>query len=78
MNHWTIKLEEDPATGDLIMPLPTDLLSQMGWDFGDTLIWEDMQNGSWSLRKKDAGTDANAVDGAGGSNSGSDDKSQST
>jgi|NOAtaT_7_FD_contig_31_7289173_length_297_multi_5_in_0_out_0_1 hypothetical protein len=56
MNNWTIKLEEDPKTGDLIMPLPPDLLNQVGWDFGDTLIWEDMQNGSWSLRKKDDGT----------------------
>jgi hypothetical protein len=52
-NHWTIKLEEDPATGELIMPFPPDLLAQVGWDFGDTLIWEDMQNGSWSLKKKE-------------------------
>ena len=56
MTHWTIKLEEDPETGDLIMPLPTDLLNQVGWDFGDTLIWEDLHNGSWSLRKKEDGT----------------------
>jgi hypothetical protein len=51
--HWTITLEEDPVTGDLIMPLPTEALNQLGWDFGDTLVWEDLQNGSWSLKKKD-------------------------
>jgi hypothetical protein len=60
MNSWTIKLEEDPKTGELIMPLPPDLLNQVGWDFGDTLIWEDMHNGSWSLRRKEDGTSENA------------------
>jgi hypothetical protein len=53
MNNWTVTLETDPETGELIMPFPPDMLAQVGWDFGDTLIWEDMNNGSWSLRKKD-------------------------
>jgi hypothetical protein len=58
MNKWTITLEEDPETKDLVMPFPPDLLAQVGWDFGDILLWEDMGNGSWSLRKKeDAGKD---------------------
>ena len=52
-NHWTITLEEDPATGDLIMPFTPDMLRQVGWDLGDTLIWEDMGNGSWTLTKKE-------------------------
>ena len=69
MTHWTITLETDPETGDLIMPLPTDLLNQVGWDFGDTLIWEDLHNGSWSLRKKEDGTAGDATDGTGGSDS---------
>jgi len=51
MTSWTVTLEEDPETGELIMPLPPDLLNQVGWDFGDTLIWEDMHNGSWTLKK---------------------------
>jgi hypothetical protein len=53
MNNWTVTLETDPETGELIMPFPADMLAQVGWDFGDTLIWEDMKNGSWSLRKQD-------------------------
>lgn len=61
MTHWTVKLETDPETGDLIMPLTPDMLSQMGWDIGDTLLWEEMDNGSWSLRKKDDGIDADAT-----------------
>jgi hypothetical protein len=75
-DRWVVKLEEDPATGDLIMPLPTDLLNQVGWDFGDTLIWEDMQDGRWSLKKKDDGTIGDATDGTGGSNSSTVDKNQ--
>lgn len=53
MNKWTITLEEDPETGDLIMPFTPDMLRQVGWDIGDTLIWEDLHNGSWSLTKKE-------------------------
>ena len=53
MKQWTITLEEDPETGDLVMPFSPDMLAQVGWDFGDTIIWKDEGNGSWSLRKKD-------------------------
>jgi len=52
-NKWTITLEEDPETGDLIMPFTPDMLRQVGWDIGDTLIWENLHNGSWSLTKKE-------------------------
>lgn len=53
---WTIKLEEDPETGELVLPLTPDMLKQVGWDIGDELIWEDLQNGSWALKKVDDGT----------------------
>lgn len=56
MTQWTVTLETDPETGDLIMPLPPDLLNQMGWDFGDTLIWEELADGGWSLRRQNDGT----------------------
>jgi len=52
-SKWTIKVEEDPETGDLILPLNADILAQVGWDFGDTLIWEEINGNSWSIRKKD-------------------------
>jgi hypothetical protein len=54
--RYTVTLEEDPETGDLIMPIPPALLSQMGWDFGDTLIWDDQKDGTFTLRKKTDGT----------------------
>ena len=58
MTHWTVILETDPETGELVMPIPTDALNQLGWEFGDTLIWEDVQDGRWSLRRKADGTDS--------------------
>ena len=50
---YTIKLIEDPETGDLILPLTSDILNQVGWDEGDTLIWEELPSGSFSIRKKE-------------------------
>ena len=31
---WIIGLEEDPETGDLILPLPDELLESQGWKIG--------------------------------------------
>lgn len=52
MTHWTITLEEaDDGSGDLVMPLPQDLLDGAGWKEGDILEWIDNNNGTWSLKK---------------------------
>ena len=53
MSKWTITLEEDPETGDLIMPLTDEILESAGWKEGDNLEWIDNHNGTWSLRKLD-------------------------
>ena len=50
-NSWTVSIEEDPETGDLILPLPQDMLDLQGWTEGDTLEWIDNKDGSWSLQK---------------------------
>ena len=52
-NSWTVTLEEDPETKELVMPFPPELLAQMGWDFGDVLTWKDNNDGSFSLSKKE-------------------------
>lgn len=49
---WTVELIEDPETGELVLPFPPDLLAQVGWDFGDTLVW-DMQGDAVVVTKKD-------------------------
>jgi hypothetical protein len=46
---WTVQVEEDPETGQLLLPFPADLLSQMGWSEGTELFWEDKGNNSFSL-----------------------------
>jgi bifunctional DNA-binding transcriptional regulator/antitoxin component of YhaV-PrlF toxin-antitoxin module len=51
MTQWTITLEEDPETGEIILPLPEDLLEQAGWKEGDTLEWKDNGDGSYILEK---------------------------
>ena len=51
-NRWIIDLEEaKDGSGDLIMPLPQDLLDSSGWKEGDVLDWKDLGNGTWSLTK---------------------------
>jgi bifunctional DNA-binding transcriptional regulator/antitoxin component of YhaV-PrlF toxin-antitoxin module len=52
LKSWTLNLEEDPETDDLILTFPPELLEQAGWKEGDELIWKDNQDGSWSLTKK--------------------------
>ena len=51
---WTVTTEQDPATGDLILPLPEDLLAMQGWKTGDTLEWEEQADGSWHISKKES------------------------
>ena len=50
---WTITVEEDPETGELVLPLPQELLDFKGWKEGDELEWIDNQDGSWTLGKID-------------------------
>jgi hypothetical protein len=53
-NSWTVTLEEDPDhPGELIMPFPPELLAQVGWDYGDVLVWEESDHGSFILSKKE-------------------------
>jgi hypothetical protein len=52
-NKWIIDLEEaKDDSGDLIMPLPQDLLDSAGWKEGDVLTWKDLGDGTWSLTKQ--------------------------
>ena len=50
--RWTLTVEEDPETGDGVLTFPPDLLAAAGWQEGDTIVWHDNQDGTWSLSKK--------------------------
>ena len=54
MKRWTVIVEEDPNTGDLILPFPPELLKELGWNENDTLVWSDNSDGSFCLSKKDS------------------------
>ena len=54
---WTVILEEDPETGDLILPFTNEMLEDVGWREGDVLEWIDNKDGTWSLVKQADKTD---------------------
>lgn len=41
-----------------MLPLPYELIELKGWRAGDTLIWIDNGNGTWSIEKKTVAHDA--------------------
>lgn len=49
---WTVTLEEDSETKDLMLPLPPDLLDCLDWNIGDTLVWNYDNNDCLTLSKK--------------------------
>ena len=52
MKHWTITLQEDPETKELVLPFTEEILEAVGWKQGDVIVWKNNENGSWSLSKK--------------------------
>lgn len=48
---WIVNLEEDPDTGDLVLPLSDEILSECGFAVGDNLKWIDRGDGSWAIEK---------------------------
>ena len=49
--RWTVTVLEDGE--DLILPLPDDLLEQVGWKTGDVLQWVKRDDETWMLQKKE-------------------------
>lgn len=49
---WIVDLEEDPETGELVMPIPLEALESNGWEIGDTLIWAVSESGEVTLSKR--------------------------
>lgn len=56
-NSWVVKVQEDGKTKELFIEFPPDCLDQVGWDIGDTLLWEELPDGNWSLKKKENDSD---------------------
>lgn len=39
MTSYTVTLEEDPESGELILPLPEEFLKENDWQEGDEIDW---------------------------------------
>lgn len=52
---FTVEVQQDGE--DMLLPLPEELLKQVGWKEGDTLIWTDNGDGTFSLTKESPGDD---------------------
>jgi hypothetical protein len=50
--RWTLTLEEDPDTKELILPFTQEILNTVGWKEGDVIVWKKNNNGTWTLKKK--------------------------
>jgi bifunctional DNA-binding transcriptional regulator/antitoxin component of YhaV-PrlF toxin-antitoxin module len=48
---WEVIVQEDPDNGDLILPIPQELLDRMGWHEGDNIEWKNDSDGKWILVK---------------------------
>ena len=40
MKTYTVTVEEDPDTGDMILPFPKEMIEELGWLEGDDLDFE--------------------------------------
>ena len=50
--QYTIEVQEN-EDGELFIELNDEILEGTGWEIGDDLEWEDLKNGSWSLKKSE-------------------------
>ena len=56
--RWTVTVLAD---GDeLVLPLPDDMLEQVGWKTGDVLQWVKRDDESWMLKKKEPSESADS------------------
>lgn len=50
--RYEVITQEDPESGDLIIPIPDPILKQMGWKEGDDIEVNINENGQLFLKKK--------------------------
>ena len=49
MHNNTLTVQEDSNNGELFLEFPDDMLEMMDWKEGDTIVWTDNENGSFTL-----------------------------
>ena len=51
--RYEVILQEDPDTGDLILPIPQPVLDSLGWKEGDDIDFDVREDGTFLLKKVD-------------------------
>ncbi len=49
--RYEVITQEDPETGDLLLPIPPPLLKEMGWEEGDEITFDIDTAGRYILSK---------------------------
>lgn len=49
--RYEVILQEDPDTGDLILPIPQPVLDSLGWKEGDDVDFDVREDGTFLLKK---------------------------
>lgn len=50
MTTYTMKIQEDDD-GELVLEFSPEMLTELGWSIGDTLVWTDNGDNTWTLRR---------------------------
>jgi len=51
LQRYEVITQEDPETGDLLIPFPPQLLKEMGWKEGDELDFQMDEKGKIIVKK---------------------------
>lgn len=51
LTRYEVITQEDPETGDLILPIPQKMLDQLGWKEGDDVEFEIGTDGAIYIKK---------------------------
>jgi bifunctional DNA-binding transcriptional regulator/antitoxin component of YhaV-PrlF toxin-antitoxin module len=49
---YTLPVQHNAETDEHYIEFPPEVLEGTGWKEGDTLVWTDNKDGSWTLTKK--------------------------
>ena len=49
--RYEVITQEDPETGDLLMPIPPQLLKELGWKEGDEIEFGTDDSGNYILKR---------------------------
>lgn len=53
LTRYEVITQEDPETGDLLMPIPPQLLKELGWKEGDEIEFGIDDSGNYILKRVD-------------------------